>query len=255
MFNDSKTNEPEDIFAEVDGGVPEKKRPTPPSVKSARLDSESERARPARSVPAARSVPPKTEQEQILANLEVPEEDLTDFSGPPPRSRVKIIVIIVVGVIILGAAAWGARVYWQNKALEEQVLYGRPKTEIPTPSVNKLPEAPETVEESPSTPPPSADPSEPSEEPLEPIEEVPVDVDKDTDGDGLTDLEEEEMGTDKNKPDTDEDGLSDRDEVEIYQTNPINPDTDKDEVLDGVEVRRGDDPNGPGRLLELPIIE
>ncbi|MDK6808555.1 Rib/alpha-like domain-containing protein, partial [Corynebacterium aurimucosum] len=42
----------------------------------------------------------------------------------------------------------------------------------------------------------------------------PVDDDqKDTDGDGLTDKEEEELGTDPNKADTDGDGINDGDEV------------------------------------------
>ncbi|WP_258165250.1 Rib/alpha-like domain-containing protein, partial [Corynebacterium aurimucosum] len=36
---------------------------------------------------------------------------------------------------------------------------------------------------------------------------------KDTDGDGLTDKEEEELGTDPNKADTDGDGINDGDEV------------------------------------------
>lgn len=73
----------------------------------------------------------------------------------------------------------------------------------------------------------------------------------DSDGDGLTDAEEKTLGTDPKNPDTDGDGLSDRDEVKIYHTDPLKKDTDGDGVSDGDEVKRGDNPNGPGKLLNL----
>ncbi len=61
----------------------------------------------------------------------------------------------------------------------------------------------------------------------------------DSDGDGLTDLEEIMIyHTDPNNPDTDGDGLSDGDEVRIYGTNPLNPDTDGDGLNDGDEVHK-----------------
>jgi len=43
-------------------------------------------------------------------------------------------------------------------------------------------------------------------------------------------------------PDTDGDGLSDVDEINIYHTDPNNPDTDGDGFSDGVEVAHGSDP-------------
>ena len=43
----------------------------------------------------------------------------------------------------------------------------------------------------------------------------------DTDGDGLTDLEEGLIGTDPNNPDTDGDGIEDGDEVNVYGTDPL----------------------------------
>lgn len=58
----------------------------------------------------------------------------------------------------------------------------------------------------------------------------------DTDGDGLTDDEERELGTDPNNPDTDGDGLSDGDEVHVYHTDPLNKDTDGDGLTDYEEV-------------------
>jgi hypothetical protein len=74
----------------------------------------------------------------------------------------------------------------------------------------------------------------------------------DTDHDGLTDQEEATLGTDPTKADTDSDGLTDFEEVNIYQTNPLNPDTDGDSYNDGTEVRTGNNPKGPGKLLQLP---
>ncbi|MBK7755072.1 MAG: hypothetical protein IPI35_01390 [Deltaproteobacteria bacterium] len=65
----------------------------------------------------------------------------------------------------------------------------------------------------------------------------------DTDGDGLTDPEEEELGTDPKNADTDGDGLSDGEEVLIHETDPLDEDTDGDELLDGEEVNDyGTDP-------------
>jgi len=58
----------------------------------------------------------------------------------------------------------------------------------------------------------------------------------DSDGDGLTDVEELALGTDPHNPDTDNDGLTDGEEVKTYKTDPLNPDTDYDGLKDGAEV-------------------
>lgn len=60
--------------------------------------------------------------------------------------------------------------------------------------------------------------------------------DLDSDGDGLLDWQEAELGTDPFNPDTDGDGLSDGDEVNLYRTDPLNPDSDFDGLSDGAEV-------------------
>ncbi len=67
----------------------------------------------------------------------------------------------------------------------------------------------------------------------------------DSDGDGLTDQEELELGTNPFERDTDGDGLSDFDEVRKYGTDPTNRDTDGDGLLDGEEISRGTDPLNP----------
>ncbi|MDO9542993.1 MAG: OmpA family protein [Kiritimatiellia bacterium] len=58
----------------------------------------------------------------------------------------------------------------------------------------------------------------------------------DSDGDGLSDAEELQLGTDPHNPDTDGDGLTDGEEVKKYHTDPLNPDTDYDALTDGAEV-------------------
>lgn len=58
----------------------------------------------------------------------------------------------------------------------------------------------------------------------------------DSDADGLTDAEEEQIGTDPYDPDTDKDGLTDGEEVKVYHTDPLNPDSDWDGLTDGAEV-------------------
>ena len=69
---------------------------------------------------------------------------------------------------------------------------------------------------------------------------------EDTDGDGLTNNEEAQIGTDPLNPDTDGDGLGDGEEVKNYRTNPLAPDTDSDKLGDGDEVhQRRTDPLNP----------
>jgi uncharacterized repeat protein (TIGR01451 family) len=71
----------------------------------------------------------------------------------------------------------------------------------------------------------------------------------DTDGDGLSDLDEARIGTDPTVPDTDGDGLNDKQEIEGVQgfapTLPLVADTDGGGVPDGIEVTNGTDPNEP----------
>lgn len=62
---------------------------------------------------------------------------------------------------------------------------------------------------------------------------------QDSDGDGLTDEEEENIyKTNPFDPDTDKDGLNDGEEVKQYKTDPLNPDTDGDALKDGDEVKK-----------------
>lgn len=64
----------------------------------------------------------------------------------------------------------------------------------------------------------------------------------DSDLDGLTDDEEQKLGTDPHCMDTDGDFCIDGLEVNQYKTDPLNQDTDNDGVPDGIEVFRKTDP-------------
>jgi OOP family OmpA-OmpF porin len=58
----------------------------------------------------------------------------------------------------------------------------------------------------------------------------------DSDGDGITDTQEERTGTDPYSADSDFDGLTDGDEINIHKTDPLKRDTDGGKVADGHEV-------------------
>lgn len=84
-------------------------------------------------------------------------------------------------------------------------------------------------------------------------------VDPDPDKDGLTNEEEEALGTDPNDPDTDNDGVNDKEDafpLDITEQadddqdgigNNADPDDDNDEVLDGVDAC----PNTPSTDTEI----
>jgi len=58
----------------------------------------------------------------------------------------------------------------------------------------------------------------------------------DKDGDGLTNAEERQLGTDPNKADSDGDGLRDGEEVRTYRTDPLAKDSDGDDLTDYDEI-------------------
>ena len=58
----------------------------------------------------------------------------------------------------------------------------------------------------------------------------------DYDKDGLTNTQEESIGTDPRNPDTDGDGLLDGEEVNVYYSDPLKQDTDGDNLSDFDEV-------------------
>jgi len=66
----------------------------------------------------------------------------------------------------------------------------------------------------------------------------------DSDADGLTDYDEINIyGTNPNDPDSDDDSLPDGAEINIYQTNPLSSDSDGDQMPDFYEIEYNFDPN------------
>jgi hypothetical protein len=61
---------------------------------------------------------------------------------------------------------------------------------------------------------------------------------QDPDSDGLETPEELDNNLDPQNPDSDRDGLLDGEEMRTYHTGPLNQDTDNDDISDGDEVKR-----------------
>ena len=149
--------------------------------------------------------------------------EVMPMSFEPEQGSKRWLLWAGIGVLVLAVVGGGVWFWWSSRS------------SAPSPATTEQPVTEET------TTPPVTEPT-----PTPPAGNV------DTDGDGLTDTEEQALGTDPRRADSDEDGLFDREEVSIYKSNPLNPDSDGDGYADGEEVRNGYSPIGPGRLLELP---
>lgn len=198
------------------------------------------------------NLPTPKDAEDIFAKVDIGGASKNLRETPPPPSveekagfsvnpKPFIIggVIVVVLLIILGTI-------WY--------IFSRPPKKI-TPATVPV-NAPARITRPAPTPPPPPPP--PVREPVAPAvvtelqtpEPPPEPID--SDGDGLLDEIELELGTNPRAVDTDLDELFDKEEVQTYGTDPRNPDTDGDTYGDGQEVKNGYDPKGPGRLLQLP---
>lgn len=163
----------------------------------------------------------QTIQSQSPITPAVPEMSSGTFSPQTWwRGWMTVVVIVVILLVVLLGAYW----WWQS---------GTSKSS----PVNVV--SPQPIEQPQSTP-------------LPPPTNTNTTPPVDSDGDGLSDTEEQSLGTDPQKADTDSDGLFDREEVKVYKTDPLKADTDNDGFTDGVEVQSGYNPNGTGKLLQLP---
>lgn len=137
-----------------------------------------------------------------------------------------IAIASLVLLLVLGIGVWQGWKWW-NARQEQAALTSPSSEEIPS-------------EVSSATPVSSV-----AEEGVVPLTAV------DTDGDGLSDAEEAEQGTNPERFDTDNDGLTDRAELRIYFSDPLTADTDRDGYTDGDEVHNFFNPHGPGRLFDV----
>lgn len=156
--------------------------------------------------------------------------------GPAKRATGKLVLLVIGMVLLLGVVGVGAAFFLGAFDADEPV---------PTTTTTPTPAAGKTPAKTPSTPPPTTPV-------VEPTDKLPEEPELDSDGDGLTDAEEARYGTLIHKPDSDNDGLFDREEIMVYRTNALSADTDGDGFLDGAEVQSGYNPNGPGKLTDLP---
>ncbi|MDD5627096.1 MAG: hypothetical protein PHW01_03775 [Patescibacteria group bacterium] len=178
--------------------------------------------------------------------------------APQKRQIFSKKLAIILIILVLGGG--GAFVYFN--------WFWNPSAEPDTPPVitPALPENLETSEGGETVP------SEQSDLPVTP----PPSPNQDSDNDGLTDQEEEALGTNLKEADSDQDGLPDGWEKQnnlnpldpgdahqdpdgdgldnsqeyYYTTNPFLSDTDGDSYNDGAEVEKGYDPARAGEKLE-----
>lgn len=158
-----------------------------------------------------------------------PAEPVLGAAPIPAKNRTLFIIIVVAVIVLIVALACFILI---------KVVLNKPAV-VPADPALTLPAQPEAVTL------PTAAEYDLADEPAEIVSEI------DSDGDGLSNSEEEALGTNIAKIDTDGDGLFDRDEVELYKTDPLNSDTDGDSYLDGEEVMNGYNPKGAGKLLNF----
>ena len=154
----------------------------------------------------------------------------------PPGSKIssgisKKIFIIGIAVILIAALGAGAYFLLRTRKVPVQEILTPEQTQEILPTKTTETETPVQVET--------------------PQEQAVTPDNLDSDKDGLSDKEENTLGTDPFLADSDDDGLLDFEEVNTYKTDPLNPDSDKDGFLDGDEVANGYNPLGSGKLMDL----
>ncbi|MDD3285128.1 MAG: hypothetical protein PHG95_00590 [Patescibacteria group bacterium] len=206
---------------------------------------------------AVHSSGPKVNIEAQSAGLSAPlageDKPASNVSGV----KIKFILILVLAVVILAAAAYLVYAKITRNAADQALDNPIPNAATPTVKTDNsigTVVSPELISPEAENSEISATGTTPDISPVvtpdiitateTPIVTAPVD----SDGDSLTDAEETVLGTNINLIDSDFDGLSDYEELRVYGTNPLNPDTDGDGYNDGDEVKNGYNPKGSGTL-------
>lgn len=202
---------------------------------------------PAQSAPQA--IPGGQQPQQIISPAQAMQ-----YETPKSGGAWRVVVIVVVSLACMGAAGYVAYRFMVRDAVSQQVsevIGGESATDgeeneddvTGAGADDKESDSGKGEEETSETPTTGNDD--------ENVDDGPTAV-VDSDGDGLSNDEEREAGTSVAKPDTDGDGLGDREEVKVYDTDPKETDTDGDGYIDGDEVKNGYNPNGTGKLLQIP---
>ena len=156
------------------------------------------------------------------------------------KNKMKMILILGLAVVILGAAVYLVYSKLMNAAVDnnlggvnavpvnnnESVI---PQNQVEAEDNNVV--APQIEDEEEVVIP---EPENVAPAPGQPIISTPQEID--SDADGLTDDNEANLGTNPLLPDSDGDGLTDREELMIYNTDPLNPDSDADGLTDYEEI-------------------
>lgn len=180
-------------------------------------------------------------------STQAPAEGYTFEEEPQPWYVQKKFIVLLLGVVFLLIIV----IFGVQFAL--RFFAPQPAALTPTPSAAPaIPAVPVTETPAPSTAQPATEEQPVSVAPQPSAANAGAAQEVDTDGDGLLDSEEKAIGTNITLTDTDGDELSDREEFRVFGTDPLNPDTDGDTYLDGVEVRNGYNPKGEGLLFTIP---
>lgn len=207
---------PDDMFGDIDPTTPQQDIPPMPSAPAQVQPPATDSVQ----MPAVPDIMPSTE------SAASPDSEMAmggTSKKPRDMKRIVIVIAVVLSVVAIAVAAWiliqmfGNSTNTQGTQVEQQVE----PIEVPTIGIDTATNEPKD-------------------------ERVVLD----TDGDGLTDTVEKEIGTSPIKIDTDNDGLTDREEYSIYKTKPTISDTDGDGFLDGEEVKNFFNPNGSGTLVD-----
>lgn len=221
MFDDAQ--EPKDMFADVP-------------------DSSAQQARPATIEPGVAQAPAQAASQAPQPQIISPEQAMQYSEPKSAGAGFRLVAIVLLSLMCIGGAGYAAYKFMVKDAVPQQVsdvIGGETDGATDNETDGKNGDTDATT------------PNTPSSTPDTEVDAGPTAV-VDSDGDGLTNDEERTAGTSVAKPDTDGDGLGDREEIKVYDTNPLNADTDGDGYRDGDEVKNGYNPNGEGRLLEIP---
>lgn len=225
MFDD--TQEPKDMFSDIPETAPQ----------------------PAQAAPVASPAPstaPGAQPSAVSPQTVISPAQAMQYEAPKGGGAgFRIVVMIVVSLACIGAAGYAAYRFMIRDAVTQQVSEVIGGAETSTATDAKTTDTTDSGKGSDATG-ASSTTSDDAETDAGPVAVI------DSDGDGLSNEEERAAGTSVAKPDTDSDGLGDREEVKVYDTDPKNADTDGDGYKDGDEVKNGYNPNGTGKLLQIP---